>query len=263
MRPLRPLLRVFSVHFWGTLPASFQRKSSAVYAKLYDKTWSRHFIRIYCRFNKLSSAYLSRFRPASGGKEYQSFQDFFIRKLKEKPQPEDEPVWPCEGMLCEHGRIEELPCVRVKGQECSPRTIFGNLGEWIPSEHHFANIFLHNKDYHRIHSPVSGRILEMEHVRGELLLLRPWIYPEKPSLPAFRNERVNLMLEDLEKRPYFLSIVGGPAVGGIHMEKEKGAELEPAEELGTFLLGSTCCIAMPRPVENASLGERVEMGNLV
>jgi phosphatidylserine decarboxylase len=111
-----------------------------------------------------------------------------------------------------------------------------------------VNIFLHNNDYHRLHSPIDGKVERVEHVEGELVVLRPWIYPENPSIPAFRNERMNLMMREKgTEELWFLSIIGGPAVGGIRLEEkvEQKSELVVGEELGTFLLGSTLCMAAP------------------
>jgi hypothetical protein len=40
-----------------------------------------------------------------------------------------------------------------------------------------------------------------------------------------------------------------------------GSMVSIGQELGTFLLGSTCCIASPKPAENAILGDQVSVGN--
>ncbi len=261
----RTILRSFSLHLWGKLSARTQRGVSKAYAWAYERGWSRHLIGPYCRFCGLNGEYLSQFRPASGEKDYQTFQDFFIRKFKEGPRAEAPIVWPCEGLLCEQGWFGEMKGVEVKGHYRDPRTIFGELGKEIPDGYYFANIFLHNNDYHRIHSPVGGKVRTVEHIPGELVVLRPWIYPEAPSLPAFRNERVNLMIQDEMSRPWFLSIVGGPAVGGIRLsEKGKGkGHLIPAEELGTFLLGSTLCMAAPLEKEPQATNSRVSPGQAI
>ncbi|MFB6257159.1 MAG: phosphatidylserine decarboxylase, partial [Flavobacteriales bacterium] len=185
------------------------------------------------------------------------------RKFKEDLSPKSLRVWPCEGLLCDQGWIGKMEGVTVKGHYRSPRTIFGKLGEQIPDGYYFANIFLHNNDYHRIHSPIRARIKETEHLPGELVVLRPWIYRDAPSLPAFRNERMNLLLQvENENEPWFLSIVGGPAVGSIQLKekvKEKGS-VECGEELGTFLLGSTLCLAAPLKDHPLKVGSRVTPG---
>lgn len=81
------------------------------------------------------------------------------------------------------------------------------------------------------------------------MLLRPWIYKNDPSLPALRNERINAEVTSNQGERWFLSIVGGPALGSILMAQDTtvGSMVSIGQELGTFLLGSTCCIAHPLP----------------
>lgn len=151
--------------------------------------------------------------------------------------------------------------MNVKKQRRHLRTIFGQGGALIPDHYYFSNVFLHNKDYHRIHSPVTGRITRIEHIPGELVLLRPWIYKEDPSHPALRNERYNVDITDDAGKTWFISIVGGPAVGTIILEKTVKLDflINTGEELATFLLGSTCCMASPVRI-NKNIGEMVEPG---
>ena len=256
------LFKLFSLHLWGSLPAPLQRAFSKLYASVYDKPFSRHFIKLYCSWNYKDPEYLNKFRPASGEDTYQSFQDFFTRVFKTPPKIISEAIWACEGLLCEYGLVSELSLVKVKGQIQHLKTIFGQGGTQIPDHYYFSNVFLHNKNYHRIHAPVSGTVSRIERIPGDLVLLRPWVYPDKPSLPALRNERVNVDIVDQRGYKWFLSIVGGPAVGTILLTKGLGlgSEVQIGQDIAQFLLGSTCCIASPLPVENAKVGEQVEMG---
>lgn len=257
------LYRFFSLNLWGSLPSNWQRALSKFYAQLYDKSYSRYIIGPYCKFNYEDSSYLEQFKPASGKNTYQSFQDFFTRVFKEPLQINSEAAWPCEGLLCEYGQVKETQLVNVKGEKRNLRKIFGKLGHAIPDDYYFSNVFLHNNNYHRIHSPVSGTITRMEHIPGDLVVLRPWIYKNDPSLPALRNERINVDIKSDRGEHWFLSIVGGPAVGTIVMAQclDIGSLVNIGQELGTFLLGSTCCIASPIPVIHASLGSQVSVGD--
>jgi len=256
------LYRFFSLHIWGSLPGPIQRAISKIYASLYDKSFSKHFIKVYCQLNYDDPNYLKSFKPASGHKDYQSFQDFFTRVFKDPPKIISKAVWACEGLLCDYGRVSELSTIKVKGQPQHLRNIFGKGGGQIPDNHYFSNVFLHNNNYHRIHAPASGTIDRIEHIPGELVLLRPWVYPGKPSLPALRNERLNVDIVDGSGQKWFLSIVGGLAVGTIKLTEglQMGSQVAIGQDIAKFLLGSTCCIASPVPVEKAKVGEQVEMG---
>ncbi|MEQ9301682.1 MAG: phosphatidylserine decarboxylase [Cyclobacteriaceae bacterium] len=255
------LYRFLSLHVWGNLPASWQRALSQLYAGIYNQPWTRHVIPAYSRVHYKDPSYLDLFSPASGASTYQSFQDFFTRRYQELPQIKSKAAWPCEGLICDYGIIDQLDQINIKGEKKEVRVIFGRSQNEIPSDYYFTNVFLHNNNYHRIHAPVTGEILDIEHIRGELVLLRPWVYKNDPSLPALRNERVNVTLKDGEGRKWYVSIVGGPAVGTILLDEntQVGNTVNQIQELGTFLLGSTCCIASPLPISR-SVGETVYMG---
>lgn len=241
--------RFLSLKAWGSLSPASQRRISSAYASFYNKKFTRHLIKPYCKVHYQDPNYLDRFVPASGNKEYESFQDFFIRKFKDPLNISSDHVWPCEGYLCDYGTMEEVPFVNVKGDRKKVNIIFGEAGPKIPKSYFFSNVFLHNNNYHRIHSPVNGTIDRIERINGELVILRPWIYKNDPSLPAFRNERVNVDIVDEQNNKWFISIVGGPAVGTIILNEQTtiGSRISAGQEIGTFLLGSTCCIASPVP----------------
>lgn len=244
---LQPFYRFLSLNVWGNLPAQLQKNISKFYAKVYNKSFTKYIIKPYCKINYQDQSYLQQFRSASGSEAYHSFQDFFTRVYKQTPQPQTAYAWPCEGLLCDYGKVKDLPVINIKGDKRHIRTIFGEIGANLPDNYYFSNVFLHNNNYHRIHSPTNCTITAIERIEGELILLRPWVYKNDPSLPAMRNERVNIQLEDDNGRHWYLSIVGGPAVGSIvlNTHTKVGASLKIMDELGLFLLGSTCCIASP------------------
>ncbi|UII31003.1 phosphatidylserine decarboxylase [Fulvivirga ulvae] len=257
-----PFYRFVSLNVWGIIPAYWQKQVSKVYSKIYNKAFTRHIIPPYCKLNGLDSSYLKLFQSESGHDGYSSFQDFFTRKYIKPPKIDSPYIWPCEGLLCDSGRIADIPEVNVKGDRRHIRTIFGSFGMEIPDDYYFSNVFLHNNNYHRIHSPVNGTAVASERISGELVLLRPWVYKTDPSLPAIRNERVNVSLKDEKGRPWYLSIVGGPAVGTIVLDRvfKEGARLSIGDEIGMFLLGSTCCMAAPVESKTAN-GSKVQMGS--
>ena len=255
--------RFLSVHVWGNLPSRLQRELSAIYATLYEQSFSRHIIRPYISFHYKNKDYLERFMPPAGKTRYESFQDFFIRRFAELPSNDSPFVWPCEGLLCDSDKVEDLEAVQVKCDKRNIAAIFGLNKDVIPGNYHFTNVFLHNKNYHRIHAPVSGKIVRIQHLPGDLVVLRPWIYRQDPSLPAFRNERYNIDIEDNQKRIWHMSIIGGPAVGTIKLPENivPGGKIMKLEELALFYLGSTCCMAAPEGPKLHKKNNFVEVGH--
>ena len=256
------LYQFMTLNLWGVLPSPLQRGISSVYANVYNKKWTKHIIKPYCKAHYSDPNYIEQFKSARTGKDtFESFQDFFTRVYKDGPKITSKYVWACEGLLCQYGLVADLPLISIKGDRRNIKAIFGKTEEDIPGAHYFSNIFLHNNNYHRIHSPVNGTITRVERIAGDLILLRPWVY-KQPSTPALRNERVNVDIVDEQGRKWYLSIVGGPALGTIVMGRDMkvGTSLIPGKELATFLLGSTCCIACPEPMTIDKMGDTVYMG---
>lgn len=246
---------------WNAFPASWKLPLSRLSEALYQTEWSKRFIKPYVWLCYDDDDYLQRFVPASRAESYLSFQDFFTRDYKTLPDFDKKgPIWPCQGLLCDVGRVSEFKTVSVKGDKKEIRSIFGRFGLEIPDGYHFANIFLHNMDYHHIHSPVTGVIRGVERLQGDLLVLRPWFYTSFPSIPAMVNERVNLKIEDEEGRLWFLSVVGGPCVNTVLLPDGIGtnSRVRTGQKIATFRLGSTCCIAGPVGTE-ASAGDPIDI----
>ena len=123
------------------------------------------------------------------------------------------------------------------------------------------NVFLHNRNYHHIHSPVSGRLRRVIRVPGKLFLLRPSAY-EDPSFPALRNERVVIDIEDDKGLTWSLSIVGGPLVGAVQLSSKAhvGTRIALCQKLASFRMGSTCCLLAP--IRSLTpVGSSVEVGD--
>lgn len=241
------LYKFLSVNIWGNIPSNLQRAFSTWYSSLYNKPFSKTIIAPYIRLNYSDKNYLEKFKPPHGKTDFECFQDFFIREFKHLPKTDSPYVWPCEGLLCDEERLENLRLVCIKSDIRTISTVFGVDERKIPEHYTFTNVFLHNKNYHRIHSPVEGTITRIQHVPGDLVVLRPWIYKGNPSLPAFRNERYNIDIQDTLGRTWYLSIVGGPAVGTIALGENivEGSKVSKLQEISLFYLGSTCCMAAP------------------
>lgn len=260
--------KYFARGVWNPLPGVLQREISHLIAPLYHTKVSRHFVDWFCHRYKIEESELNRYRPASAQANYLTFQDFFTRKLARPLEVENQnAVWPCQGYVCDYGFVGQLENIDVKGQSLPVRKIFNRADAEIPSDYFFVNIFLHNHNYHRFHAPISGRIKKIERLAGQLVFLRPWLYRRNQvSEPSFRNERVVVEIEcQITNKSWFLSFVGGMGVGKIKLSDgvEVGTTIQIGQEIGMFLLGSTCCIAMPKSVENLEYLKLVDVGQSI
>ncbi|GAA4350966.1 archaetidylserine decarboxylase [Kangiella taiwanensis] len=200
--------------------------------------------------------------------DYETFNDFFTRSLKEGVRPIAEGdsviVNPADGKVSQLGPIEKGFIFQAKGHRYSAKTLLGGDAELSkPFENgEFATIYLSPKDYHRVHMPMKGKLTKMLHVPGNLFSVNPLTARNVPNLFA-RNERVVAMF-DTDIGPMAMVLVGATIVGSIETVWEgtitpptrddiktwdyhdKSITLEKGEEMGRFKLGSTVILLFPK-----------------
>lgn len=251
---------------WENMSPSWQKKLCSKMAAIYQSKLSAKFIPFFCKRYKLDEEKLKNYLPASGSQKFQSFQDFFTRRLKTSLVTNSDFVWPCEGYVCENGHVDQLKEVDVKGNRINLKEIFGSLKNKIAPNSYFTNIFLHNHNYHRFHSPADVTIKSVLHIPGKLLFLRPWFYTKsKVSHPSFLNERVVIEMEDSSQKTWLLCFVAGMGVGNIKLEPKiaVGTQVAIGEEIGLFLLGSSCCMISPYSIDSMKYMHGVKVGNAI
>ncbi len=193
---------------------------------------------------------------------YLSFHDFFIRRLKEHARPidadENSITSPADGVLSQVGVLEQDQLLQAKGKYYSVLQLLAGdqrLAEIFQDGSH-ALIYLAPHNYHRVHMPMTGRLLEMIYVPGALFSVSPCTALHVDGLFA-KNERVIAIFEtSVGKMAVILvgaMIVGSIATvwaGKITPPRDRhdvtrfnynnlDITLEKGAELGYFSLGST------------------------
>ena len=196
---------------------------------------------------------------------YKSFNEFFTRPLKDGARPLSNSTWVCpvDGAISQCGAIERDQIFQAKGHQYSTRALVGGDADLAaPFQNgQFATLYLSPRDYHRIHMPISGKLLRMIHVPGDLFSVNPTTARGVPGLFA-RNERVVCEFET-EKGLMVLVLVGATIVGSMatvwHGQVNpprpgtirewrydtQDVRLQKGEEMGRFLLGSTVVMLFP------------------
>jgi phosphatidylserine decarboxylase len=197
---------------------------------------------------------------------YKSFNEFFTRPLKDgaRPLAAARFISPVDGAISQFGAIEKDQIFQAKGHSYSTTALVGGDAKLAAQfeNGHFATLYLSPKDYHRIHMPCDGRLLQMVYVPGDLFSVNPTTARGVPGLFA-RNERVVCVFET-EYGPMVLTLVGATIVGSMatvwhgvvnpprfgdvrewHYDHQQ-IRLKKGEEMGRFLLGSTVVMLFPR-----------------
>jgi phosphatidylserine decarboxylase len=192
---------------------------------------------------------------------YKTFNAFFTRELKPDARPVDDAdqaiVSPCDGRISQFGPIDDHHLIQAKGKTF---TLNEFLTPSCQSTHafidgSFCTIYLSPRDYHRVHMPCDGKLMEMIYVPGRLFSVAPYAPKTIDKLFA-RNERVVSIFKC--KEGYMASVmVGAVNVAAIEMVweglitpphlstavhyeyKDKNITLNKGDQMGTFNMGST------------------------
>ena len=101
----------------------------------------------------------------SDPRAYPSFNAFFTRALKEgvRSPPTDDRIMamPADGRISQCGTIEDGRIFQAKGQSFTTAELLGdeNLGSLF-HDGQFATIYLSPREYHRVHMPCDGTLVE-------------------------------------------------------------------------------------------------------
>lgn len=237
------------------------------------------FIRLFVRIFGVKIEEAERPEAA----DYASFDDFFTRALRPGARPLAEAshrmVCPCDGTVSRLGSLDGDTLIQAKGIDYSAAALLGSqrLAGWF-DHGRFATLYLAPRDYHRVHSPIAGRVIEEVRIPGRLFSVSAATVRRIPQLFA-RNERMVCLLET-EIGPVAVVMVAAMLVAGIEtvwgppdrqrpgrQVREYAIDSHPLDrggELGRFHWGSTVIVLTPNgaPAWHPDLapGLRVRMG---
>lgn len=201
--------------------------------------------------------------PAS----YTNFNSFFTRKLKPDKRPITTGIHdiacPVDGCVSESGAVDNGTLIQAKGIHYSLTSLVGGSKPIAKlfENGSFVTLYLSPKDYHRIHMPISGTLLEMRYVPGRIFSVNKQTTNCLTNLFT-RNERA-ITLFDTEAGPVAMILVGALFVSGIETvwagnirrvsnrsvyhrdyrgETEYPIKLSRGQEMGRFNMGSTAIV---------------------
>jgi phosphatidylserine decarboxylase len=110
--------------------------------------------------------------------QFERFDDFFTRKLAPGLRPVDEAdgavVSPVDGVVSELGVAEGGRLIQCKGLDYTVRGLLADTLEARSFEGGaYVTLYLAPRDYHRIHSPVDGKVTGYRHIPGAFFPVNP------------------------------------------------------------------------------------------
>jgi phosphatidylserine decarboxylase len=214
--------------------------------------------------------------------DYPNFNSFFTRLLKPEARPIaqgiDSVVCPADGCISQIGKIRNNLLLQAKGFDFELQSLLGGAPRLASlfENGSFATIYLSPKDYHRVHMPLGGQLVDTIYIPGKLFSVNQLTATSVPQLFS-RNERL-VCLFTTEAGPMAIILVGAMLVASINtvwqasfrsktittIRPKHPIELERGAEMGHFKLGSTVIVLFGKDAINwdESLGENspVQMG---
>jgi phosphatidylserine decarboxylase len=233
--------------------------------RLADRRWSppvgRAVVELYSR---VYDVHLDECADSQNSGGWASFDAFFTRRLRDGARAVDpDPrvvVSPADGRIESMGPIDEGGTFRVKGRPYAVAELVGDAQE----ARRFLGgggcvVYLSPRDYHRVHSPVSGTIRRIRSMPGDYYPVNAIGVRHVHNLFC-RNRRVSIEIDSegglgrVTVVMVVAMIVGRITTLGIDARDvplgdhrfDPPLAVERGEELGIFHLGSTAVVLVER-----------------
>lgn len=206
---------------------------------------------------------------------YPSFNAFFTRALREGVRQAgsggDAILSPADGRISQIGSVLGGRVLQAKGRSYSVAEL---LADAEAAETYrdgcFVTIYLSPRDYHRVHMPLDGELVETAHVPGRLFSVAPGPVAHIPELFA-RNERLVCHFTAAQGS-FAVVMVGAMLVSGITTTwdgpvvppyaraivrrnwRGSGIRLARFAEMARFEMGSTVIVLLPSGRFDPELG---------
>ncbi len=199
--------------------------------------------------------------------EYGTLNEFFTRRLKPGVRVIDSDpnalVSPVDALITGCGPIESGTILNVKGQDYTIEELLNRS----PRLENYKNgyymvLYLSPTDYHRIHTPVSGTIVEREHVLGKVYPVNDFGLRYMRRVLS-RNERLITYMRHAGAETAIVK-VGAMNVSSIKYVQPLRDKMNKGDDLAYFEFGSTVVLLteddsfFPRP--DLKTGLKVRMG---
>jgi len=180
---------------------------------------------------------------------FASLQEFFCRGLRPGARPVDQRagvvISPVDATLGARGRIEEGVLLQAKGRRYRLEHLLDGHRSALEFQGGlYCTLYLAPRDYHRVHAPAAGTVVETYRVPGSFYPVNPRAVAKVGGLFASNERVVNLL--QCEHGALAVILVGACLVGGIRMNRQPVYGVERGEEIGRFEFGSTVIVLAPQ-----------------
>jgi phosphatidylserine decarboxylase len=181
--------------------------------------------------------------------QFERFDDFFTRPLAPGLRPVDASdgavVSPVDGVVSETGLAEGGRLIQCKGLDYTVRGLLADALEGRSFEGGaYATIYLAPRDYHRIHSPVDGKVTGYRHIPGAFFPVNPLSVRNVAGLFSINERLVSYLDSDFGR--VAVVKVAATGVGHITLSYDRGVQTHRTGSAGRH--GWVQRYAAPRPM---------------
>lgn len=235
---------------------------SRITGRFAQSTVSRHMIP---RFAKLYG--IATEEAEKHVHEYRTLNEFFTRRLKPGMRTiHDAPnsvASPVDAVITGIGDIRSGTIVNVKGQDYTIDELLNESHRAVRYHNgYYMVLYLSPTDYHRIHVPITGQIVEREHITGKVYPVNEFGLRHMKRVLS-RNVRLITYIQHSSGEAAVVK-VGAMNVSSIQYVQPMSDSVVKGDELAYFEFGSTVVLLLednifnPRP--DLQLGSKVRMG---
>ena len=180
--------------------------------------------------------------------EYNTFNEFFYRKLKPSARPVDAAagsvVFPADGRHLAFADISAEIDFFVKGQSFDLAQFLGD--EDLAKRYDGGSMLISRLcpvDYHRFHFPCAGEVGIPRFINGWLYSVNPIALVTRPSI-FWENKRVVTLIESTKLGQVQFVEIGATMVGGIRQTYMPGEAVAKGDEKGYFAFGGSSVVVL-------------------
>lgn len=231
---------------------SLLRKLSIKQGLKFDSPQLRADIASFIKFHKLDLSECQITDPSG----FQTFNDFFYRKLKPGARKVDAPdedrvvTSPADCRCTTFTSVNEATEFWIKGRNFTIAKLFNgnyngleNTDIYDPANCCIGIFRLAPQDYHRFHSPVSGTIGPIKYIDGEYYTVNPMAI--RSALDVYgENVRVIIPIKTKHFGTVVMVAVGAMMVGSTLLTVEEGQHVNRGDEVGYFKFGGSTVLVL-------------------
>jgi len=212
---------------------------SSIYGNMMDRTSSAKKIHPFIEDFDIDMSVAQK-------QEFNNFNDFFTRKLKDDARPIDTSsnivVSPADGKILAYANISNSDFI-IKGYRFNVSSFLDNPGL---AQKYFDGTLLIIRlapvDYHRFHFPVSGNVSPNKKIDGDYYSVNPYALRKMAEIFCL-NKREYTILSNPLFGDVVMVEVGATMVGSIK-QTYKGSSANKGEEKGYFKFGGSTVVLL-------------------